>query len=332
MKIIRFNNFVGNSGTLGVLVDSVLAGKLPHALILAGPNGVGKFSAALSLSALFLCDNHKEDSFCGQCRHCRLIEAGTHPDLHIIQLEEDRKEIGIDSIRNLINIIHRKPFLAASKAVIVDQADIMTEEASNALLKILEEPPGDAHFFLITSKPAALLPTIRSRSQLFKFTAISSTELENFLLKKGFSSAKARIAARLSNGSVAELLNWDENKIKETDILLKNIFEIIKDGNFLSIVDLAGRLSSGRKEFDSVIGYCYSVFRDLLLIKTGSDPLLLINKNHENELNSISGSICIEKLLNILENLDKWLLANVKNLNLKMNSEDFAVQLAFIRE
>jgi DNA polymerase-3 subunit delta' len=332
LNIISFNKFVGNTATLGVLLDSSLTGKLPHALIFTGPDGVGKFSIALSLSALFLCDNRKDGSFCGQCRQCRLIEAGTHPDLHIIQLAEDKKEIGIDSIRDLISIIHKKPFLAASKAVIIDQADIMTEEASNALLKILEEPPGDAHLFLVTSKPASLLPTIRSRSQLFRFSAISSIELEKFLVQRGYSSAEARIASRLSNGSVADLLKWDEKKFEEVDYLLKYISEIIKEGNYLSIADLVGRLASGRKEFDTAMGYCYSVFRDLLLIKTGSDPLLLINKNREDELKSISGNIRTDKLLDILGNFDRWLLANGKNLNLKMNSEDFVIQLAFMRE
>lgn len=332
MNIIGFNDFVGNSSTRRILLDSALSGKLPHALIFSGPEGIGKFSFAVSLSALFLCESRKGDSFCAQCRQCHLIEAGNHPDLHIISLEEDKKEIGIDSIRNLIGIIHKKPFLSSSKSVIIDQADIMTEEASNALLKILEEPPGDAHLFLITSRPASLLPTIRSRSQSFRFSAISSSELAKFLQKMGRTSAEAAVVSHLSDGSVADLLKWDDKRIEDANTVLKHVSLIVKTGDFLSIVDLVSRLSSGRKEFDSIIGYCYSVFRDLLIIKVGSDPALLINKNHEDELKSISGDIRIDKLLDILESFDRWLQANRKNLNLKMNSEDFAIQLALTRE
>lgn len=332
MKIIERSRFVGNVTLINFLFDALKSERLPHAMIFSGLEGIGKFSVAMSLSASLFCDTPAEESFCGNCRQCRLIEAGTHPDLQIIQIEENHKEIGIDSIRNLIPIVHKKPFLARVKSVIIDQADLMTDEASNALLKILEEPPGNAYFFLITSKSASLLPTIRSRSQFFRFSAVSAGEIETFLLNRGYSSAEARLASHMSSGSIADVLKWDSKRFEETAKLMNMLMDLIEDGNFLSMTDIVRSLSAGRKEFDMIMGYCYSVFRDLLLIKTGCNPSLLINGSYKDKLESICSNISTEKIVGLLESFDRWLQANRKNLNLKMNSEDFAIQLAAIRK
>jgi DNA polymerase-3 subunit delta' len=331
LNILQLDDFIGNASLLKILKESALAGRLPHAVIFAGQEGVGKFSIAVSLSALLMCAERSDHSFCGKCRHCRLIEAGTHPDLQIIQLGENRKEIGIDSIRDLIHTIHKKPFLATLKSVIIDQADLMTEEASNALLKILEEPPGNANLFLVTSKPASLLPTIRSRSQIFRFSAISSPELESLLIRRGYSSGEARLATAMSNGSVANVMQWDEKKLKETNEIFNLIQKIITEGDYLAITALSGKIGSGRNEFDSIIGYCYSIFRDFLSIKTGCEDNLLINGNHEAALRKISGFIEVNGLYRILDDCDKLLLAGRRNLNLKMNSEDFVIKIASMR-
>jgi DNA polymerase-3 subunit delta' len=331
LNILGLDKFIGNASLINVLTESALAGRLPHAVIFAGQEGVGKFSFAVSLSTLLMCGERDDRSFCGRCRHCRLIEAGTHPDLQIIKLGEERKEIGIDSIRDLIHTIHKKPFLATLKSAIIDQADLMTAEASNALLKILEEPPGNANLFLVTSKPASLLPTIRSRSQIFRFSAISAAELESLLIQRGYSSGDARLAAAMSNGSVANVMQWDEKKLKETSEIFDCIQKIITEGDYLAITALSGKLAAGRKEFDSIMGYCYSIFRDLLSIKTGCDDNLLINGNHEAALKEMSGFIEANGLYRILDDFDKWLLAGRRNLNLKMNSEDFVIKLTSMR-
>ena len=331
MNILELDNFIGNASVINILTDSVLAGRLPHAVIFAGQEGVGKFSVAVSLSALLMCAERSDHSFCGKCRHCRLIKAGTHPDLQIIKLGEERKEIGIDSIRDLIHTIHKKPFLATLKSAIIDQADLLTEEASNALLKILEEPPGNANLFLVTSKPASLLPTIRSRSQIFRFSAISAAELEGLLIQRGYSSGDARLAAAMSNGSVANVIRWGGEKIQEANETFDSIKKIVTEGDYLAITALSGKLAAGRKEFDSIMGYCYSVFRDLLSIKTGCDDNLLINRNHEAALREMSRFIEADRLYRILEDFDKWLSAGRRNLNLKMNSEDFVIKLASMR-
>jgi DNA polymerase-3 subunit delta' len=331
LNILGLDKFIGNASLHNILTESALAGRLPHAVIFAGQEGVGKFSFAVSLSTLLFCGERDDHSFCGKCRHCRLIEAGTHPDLQIIQLGEDRKEIGIDSIRDLVHTIHKKPFLATLKSVIIDQAELMTEEASNALLKILEEPPGNSNLFLVTSKSASLLPTIRSRSQIFRFSAISSPELESLLVRRGYSSGDARLVAAMSNGSIANVMQWDEKKLKEASEIFDCIQNILTEGDYLAIAALSGKLGSGRKEFDSIMGYCYSIFRDLLSIKTGCDDNLLINGNHEAALKEMSGFIEANGLYRILDDFDKWLLAGRRNLNLKMNSEDFVIKLASMR-
>ena len=138
MKLINFKDFVGNDHIISLILKSAVSGKLPHALIFSGPEGVGKRCTAFSVGAFLFCENRKEDSFCGKCRNCALLSVGNHPDLYYIKSEDSIKEIGIDAIRELIKKIYMKPYFSLYKVVVIDNADMMTQEASNALLKILE--------------------------------------------------------------------------------------------------------------------------------------------------------------------------------------------------
>ena len=147
----------------------VRAARVPHALLLRGAAGGGKARFAARLAAALLC--RSDDPPCGECEACRLCAAGSHPDWIDVTLEKDRREIVVDQVRDLIHSVGLTARFGRYKAVIVDPAERMNRHAANTLLKTLEEPPGATVFLLVSSSPALLLATIRSRCQMIDFPA-----------------------------------------------------------------------------------------------------------------------------------------------------------------
>ena len=143
--------------------------RIPHALLLRGPAGVGKRHFARRLASALLCQSPSRHDACGQCRACHLSFAGLHPDLHLIEPPEDRKLIGIDAIRELIERVALTASGGILKAIVIAPAEAMTRPAANTLLKTLEEPPGDTVFMLVSDRSSLLPATIRSRCQALAF-------------------------------------------------------------------------------------------------------------------------------------------------------------------
>ncbi len=150
------------------LLTLVRQDQLGHALLLKGVEGVGKRELAAALAQALLCQHtsvtdNKQGAPCGHCHSCQLIKAGNHSDLHVIT--GSQRSIGVDAIRQLIQVLNESARLGHGKVAVIEQAEKMTEAAANALLKTLEEPAGEATLLLTSAHPERLLPTIRSRCQ-----------------------------------------------------------------------------------------------------------------------------------------------------------------------
>jgi DNA polymerase-3 subunit delta' len=144
----------------------ITANKLPHALMLAGPKGIGKRHLAEALAHLVLCLSPIEGTPCGKCRSCQLNHANTHPDFLILEPEEGSKTIKVDQVRALIESLSKTAQQSGYKVVVLEPAEAMNTNAANALLKSLEEPASKTLLILVSHTPSAVLPTIRSRCQL----------------------------------------------------------------------------------------------------------------------------------------------------------------------
>jgi DNA polymerase-3 subunit delta' len=138
---------------------------LPHALLAAGPESIGKQHFLRSLAATLLCDQPSAGLACGACRACNLIAAGSHPDLLVVETAEDSRVIKIDQVRQLIDFALKTPTLAAQKLILLGPAEAMNANAANALLKCLEEPSATTQILLYSHHPSALPATVRSRCQ-----------------------------------------------------------------------------------------------------------------------------------------------------------------------
>src|SRR5262249_3836142 len=182
--------------------------------LLAGPEGVGRRTLAVEVARGLLCDKGPGEP-CNACRTCGRTARAIHPDLIVVIPETAtgflaRETIKIEHVRDAMREIAGLPFEARARAVIIDDAHTMTEQAMNALLKSLEEPPATSHLLLVTGSPQALLPTIRSRCQTLRFGPLPTSLLESHLQARlGLDHADARLRAVLSGGSLGAALAFE---------------------------------------------------------------------------------------------------------------------------
>jgi DNA polymerase-3 subunit delta' len=192
--------------------DNLAAQRLAHALMLQGPAGIDKSSLARAMAAKLLC-TESGDSACGDCRSCRLMVSGAHPDYFFVSREVDpknhklRKLIIVDQIRKLIGSLQLTTSISNTKVALIDPAELMNPNAANALLKTLEEPPGVVYLILVCSDPARLPVTIRSRCQTIQVTQPSVQTSMDWLSEHGIQSMEdAREALEMAAGSPVRAL------------------------------------------------------------------------------------------------------------------------------
>jgi DNA polymerase-3 subunit delta' len=199
--LIRFADVRGQDRAREFLRAALARDRLPHALLFAGMDGIGKRCLALAFVARLQCEHDGEDA-CGECASCRQIGAGSHPDVQAVSVAPGKKEIGIDRIRDLKRFMQLRPIRGKMKVALIDEAHLLTIPAQNALLKVLEEPPGRSLLLLVSSNPDALLATVRSRCQRLQFAPLpTDTVVEILTAVSDIDAESARELAVLAEGS-----------------------------------------------------------------------------------------------------------------------------------
>ena len=225
---------------ISILQRAFAVGKSPHAYIFAGPEGVGRFRTAGEWAKMLLCkkpvtENDFADS-CGSCDSCRLFQAGSHADFHLIykELREFTKDgkgkktpvdLPIDVIREfLIDKVSARPTLSERKVFIVSEAERLNKYSQNCLLKVLEEPPDYCTIILLCTRLEKLLPTTKSRCQIIRFGPISEEKIIEKLREMGIKQKQAQYWARLAQSSLGQACQWAELELADT-----NLYEIKKE-------------------------------------------------------------------------------------------------------
>jgi DNA polymerase III subunit delta' len=197
-----FQDIVGHRKIVALLARSIDRGTLPPSLIFAGPSGIGKRLTAVAVAQALNCPS----GGCGTCASCVRIAKGAHPDVVIVEPGESGS-IKIEQVRDVIERAAYRPFEGRTRVVIIDDADALGEEAQNALLKTLEEPPSASIFILVTSAPDLLRPTVLSRCPRLIFRALGEDDVTAILIRLGRPEASARAAAAAADGSVGQALD-----------------------------------------------------------------------------------------------------------------------------
>jgi len=274
------------------LIKRLTSGRLPHALLLTGPQGMGKRHFADSFAHAILCESpHEDGSACGSCRSCLLMAAGSHPDYLRVEPEEEGKAIGIDAVREAAKFQALKSQYGKQRVIQLQPADRLNLNAANALLKTLEEPAGDTVLLLTTDRPMALLPTIRSRCQQIIFRPLSEENptvlawLESALPEE---SPSAPALLQMAGGAPLRAVALiSENELSLRQELFEE-FVALEQGK-LSPLKLAERwLEQGPQR---VLPWLYHCLADMIQLKMVPTASRLTNPMQRQDLQALAEKV-----------------------------------------
>ncbi|MBI3630819.1 MAG: hypothetical protein HY221_00580 [Candidatus Sungbacteria bacterium] len=268
---------IGHKRQIAYLKEALKRGRLSHAYLFHGPDHVGKLTIALSLAKALHCTQRKGDQNndwdCGRCSSCRLIANGTHP--HVLMLdtahalvskEEDRSEIPIQDIRELKRLLALAPEADKWRIAIINQADTMSEEASHAFLKILEEPGERTLYVLVTSAPDLLLRTVLSRSTSLRFGLVSQEDISAFLQEKIRQPAKAAEIAAQAYGRPGLAIRMAEDEAYRNEVsAFRNKFEAALGNGIPGLLRLSQSASQDEELRERIIERSFAYLRGRLM-------------------------------------------------------------------
>jgi len=291
-------NLIGNEQLLGLLARN----PLPPASIFEGPDGIGKRTAALALAAVANCRQPADHDMCGSCSSCLKAEAGNHPDITLFVPEKN--VIKIDMMRHLSREAYYRPFEGQARFFIVDEAEKMTEEAANSLLKTLEEPPPTSHLVLVTAFPHRLLSTIRSRCQTFTFRPLTRPEIASWLSATDHADDN-ELRAAFADGSIGKALSLNmQELIRDRDLVLDVFSAWTATHSFEEVFKRAeaSPLKTDLKNRDrtkELLQLLHALTEDLYFIQIGT-PERLINLDRRSELEKLSRQLTLDAISNLL--------------------------------
>ncbi len=228
---------IGNTKIKQSVLNFVKEQRLPHAILIEGDKGTGRHCLAEFLSLAAVCES--ENAPCGECNACRLGKEKNHPDISVTEPQEKKKNIAVDQIRALKSETHVKPHMAKRRVFIIDFADTLNESSQNALLKVLEEPPGSVMFILIAESKASLLETIISRCVCLTLSAPEKSLALEYLLENT-KKDKAEIEEALdicSNNIGRTLLMLSGKESSETSAEAKRFLQFMLERNIWGMLE-----------------------------------------------------------------------------------------------
>jgi DNA polymerase-3 subunit delta' len=338
MDFLSFSEILGQDWAVRFLKKVILREKIPHSYLFIGMPGVGKTSTAVALAQALNCMDPVNGEGCGWCRPCKWLQSGNFGDLVIIRPEN--QVIKIEKIRELERALGYKPQYGRYRVTVVRQAEQMTEEASNAFLKTLEEPPPGNILILNASDPSQLLSTIVSRCQKVIFRPIPVGLIREWLAqRKGMDEEKAMLLARLCEGSLGRALQmWEDDYLGRRRQYLSELTTLPALSN-VEILRLAlsmrgrgkkdqGAVSErGSAEIAEVLSLWKTWMRDVLLLKAEAPEDLLINTDYREELKKTFEGSRIDALMEAFHLLDQAEKDLWRSRNLDLLMENLLIAL-----
>lgn len=327
-----FRDIIGHNQTITLLQTAVAHQRLAHAYLFHGEEAIGKRLTALRFVQALNCERPQERApidACGTCRTCQHIEANTFPDFLVI--EPDRElatpQIKIEQIRDIEQQIVYRPLVGERKMCLIDDADRMTTGAANALLKTLEEPPGHSLFLLISSRPAALPATIRSRCQLLRFATPARTDVEAALiLKREVPLTDARLLAMISEGRLGNALATDLKTVRAQQ---QELLDLVSPKSLQSISTILTAAESLAKadRAEEILSWLTRWIRDLILLQVGGEREQILHIEHLPALESYANRADTDALLTLLHDIERTEQQTTRHLNLHMTLENILLRL-----
>jgi DNA polymerase-3 subunit delta' len=362
---MSFSDFHGNAETIRRLRDMLARERFPHAVVLAGGQGSGKYTLALMLAQALNClaptTTDGLPDFCGKCANCmRIAQAAdldacfaeavearenlretdkketrlfvqTHPDVLVIPPDPPQMMIKVDQVRRVIETIYYRPAEGKERVYIFTDSAFM-KEAANSLLKVLEEPPEFATIFLLTENPGELLPTIRSRSMVFQLGALPAEEIERYLAehRPEWKAAQRALVARLCEGAVGRARSFDLAAYVAARghaiAILKSALGGGEHSELFKTTESYRPGAEGREKLERLIRTLYSLLRDLTSIEAGV-PELIRNTDIASELKRLGEAADFEWITAASDRLAEVERGMRRNLLRSLSLDAFAAAL-----
>ncbi len=319
MSFVPFSEVIGQERALRFLKEALTRGKLSHAYLFVGVPGIGKTTVGIALARAINCRERGGEDGCGRCTTCRQFAAEAFVDLQIVRPEG--RVIKIEQIREIDRFMSFKAFSGRYRIVIVKEAERMTQEAANAFLKTLEEPPPGNVLILNVAEPLNVLPTILSRCQKVRFNPVPTALISRWLVEKHHIAPQtAQLLAKLSEGSPGLALAMEQGSFLEKRRKYIDQLKGLPEISEPEVLELALQLTGkeGKKEQEDgegakrekeeillLVSVWKSWYRDLLLAKHGGSPALLINQDLLPELRKVAQDFTVENMISSLQALDQ---------------------------
>ena len=296
-----FANILGNEKIKESLQNSVKAERISHSYLFIGTDGIGKKMIASEFAKMILCLD-KNNKYCNNCKSCIEFDTNNNPDFKIIK--PDGNSIKIEQIREIQDKIAEKQIISNKKAYIIDDADKMTQEAQNCLLKTLEEPPEYAIIILIGSNETAFLSTIKSRCIILHFKKIKDEEIAEFIREKYQIEIDNQNLLKAAQGSIGKAI-----QIKEDEEIYSKIDEIIsnlENADNIDILKMAEIIYKSKDKINDILEYMNIIFIDIAKKSNKYANCINIVEDAKKRLQSnVNFDMCIDNmLLNLWEQVN----------------------------
>jgi len=322
---VNFDNLIGQLDIKRILQNALVSDTCAHAYLFSGPEGIGKSSFSVDYAKMLLC-TEEGPLACGKCSACATFDAGTNPDF--LKIESEGNSISVDSIREIQAGAVIRPMYSKRKVYYIKQAEKMTQQAQNSLLKILEEPPSYCIIILSTHNPEMLIPTVRSRVLKYTFRKNTTEEVETILKDNKLDSDKNLFITAYADGIPGLAIKLASSQK----------FTVLREEVFINLTKLMGNSVKGQfdmakflithsDDIEVILNIITCFYRDLLIAKKCMNLKVLINSDKEDMINEYSKKISADRLCKIVENIEDIRRNIRQNANMELAADVLAMRL-----
>lgn len=321
---MALHDVLGQEHAVQVLRKTLESSRVAQAYLFYGPSGVGKKFTAWQFSKALYCLSPSPDA-CESCSACHKIASGNHPD--VILIAPDETSIKIEQIRSMQHRLGYKPYEGSRVTVLIDNCELLTPPAANALLKTLEEPPHDGVLVLISGNKQALPVTIVSRCQLVPFTSLALPHLVTLLIRQGADTDTARLAASLSEGRLRRFSQGDFEQLLAVRQSAYTALQSLLQRQDVSLFLRARQLAGKRDQCEELLHWLALFLRDLTMLKLAPAPDMgLYNRDLHEQLAPLAQHLRLESLLDAFAMVQQLRTALSLNSNPQLVFEQLIVQ------
>ncbi len=322
-----FEDIVGQKEVMEHIRQAVVGGKVGHAYVFSGPEGIGKKTVAGIFAEMLLCTSPVGGKPCGGCQACMLFGSGVNPDFRRISVGGGG--IGVDDVRKMLSDMNIKPLYSARKAFVIEDAGDMTIQAQNCMLKTLEEPPPYAVLILTVSNYEALLETIRSRVTRINFRKNSHMEVKEAIVKRlGCGKDEAEVAAALADGVIGRALEMAESdEYRSIRDKTFSTLERLNSTGISGIFDAAAFFEDNREDYDSIFNIMETYYRDIMVAGETGNENMLINKDKKDIIFSNVRNYSSTRLVSIIGQIVEVRREIKQNANYMLAIENMLIKI-----